>query len=100
MAVVISIYFIIAPLVVGHYAATHGRRFWVWWGLAIIIPVLSVFILVLLPDTSPQGFMARRRRILLRKKLHATIPEQIMLEVDFILKYHTPNREPQEPTEV
>ncbi|MDZ4839991.1 MAG: hypothetical protein SGJ04_08295 [Bacteroidota bacterium] len=94
LALLLLVYFVITPLVAGHYADTHGHSFWLWWGLGLVLPVVSIFILLFLPDKSELGKMEHHKRMLKKRKRRATIPEQIMLEVDFILKYH--NTKPEE----
>ncbi|MCS7005212.1 MAG: hypothetical protein NZM38_07790 [Cytophagales bacterium] len=40
------------PTLSGYYAYTHGRSFWLWFGLGICFPVVSYIILLILPDKS------------------------------------------------
>ncbi len=42
------------PLLCGYYAYTHGRSFWLWFLIGTALPIVSYFILLLLPDkTNP-----------------------------------------------
>ena len=38
------------PLITGYAAHSYGRSFWIWFGLAMILPVVSLFVLAFLPD--------------------------------------------------
>lgn len=38
------------PAISGYYAYTHGRSFWLWFVIGCFLPVVSYFILMLLPD--------------------------------------------------
>jgi hypothetical protein len=40
------------PTVSGYYAYTRGRSFWLWFLVGTLLPGISCFILVLLPDES------------------------------------------------
>jgi energy-coupling factor transporter transmembrane protein EcfT len=46
---------LLAPVVVlatGYLARSYGRDFWMWLLLGCILPVVSIFLLLLLPDRS------------------------------------------------
>ncbi len=36
------------PLLTGYAAYTHGRRFWLWFGLGLVLPVISLAFLTVL----------------------------------------------------
>ncbi len=41
---------LIIPTISGYYAYTHGRSFWLWFCVGLCLPIVSYFILLLLPD--------------------------------------------------
>lgn len=42
---------LIFPLVGAYYFAKHlGRNPWFWFGISFILPIISLFILIFLPD--------------------------------------------------
>ncbi len=41
---------LIVPTISGYYAYTHGRSFWLWFGIGCALPIISYFILLMLPD--------------------------------------------------
>lgn len=40
------------PAICGYYAYTRGRSFWLWFLIGCVLPVISYFIIILLPDKS------------------------------------------------
>lgn len=40
----------IIPTISGYYAYMHGRSFWLWFLIGTFLPILSYFILILLPN--------------------------------------------------
>jgi hypothetical protein len=48
------VFFLSIPLVCAYYAYTHGRSFWLWFFIALPLPIVSHLLLLLLPDkTNP-----------------------------------------------
>ena len=39
---------LLLPLLTGYAAYSNGRRFWLWFGLGLVLPVVSLGILTLL----------------------------------------------------
>ena len=39
---------LLVPLLTGYAAYTHGRRFWLWFALGVVLPVVSLAGLTLL----------------------------------------------------
>ncbi|MFT6962000.1 MAG: hypothetical protein ACJAWV_001724 [Flammeovirgaceae bacterium] len=52
IALAILLFFLSIPVISGYYAYTHGRSFWLWFVIGTFLPVVSYFILALLPDKS------------------------------------------------
>jgi hypothetical protein len=51
---IVLLFLLLVPFPCGYYAHTHGRSFWLWVLLGTLLPVISYFILLLLPDrTNP-----------------------------------------------
>lgn len=44
------VFMLIIPTVSGYYAYMHGRSFWLWFFIGCCLPVISYFILLLLPS--------------------------------------------------
>jgi MFS family permease len=40
-------------LIAGFMARSMGRKFWFWFGISFILPVISIIILVFLEDKAP-----------------------------------------------
>jgi len=43
------------PLIAGFFAKRMGRRFWLWFFIGLVLPVIASVILFLLPDLSETG---------------------------------------------
>ena len=39
---------LLVPLLTGYAAYSHGRRFWLWFVLGLVLPVISLAVLTLL----------------------------------------------------
>jgi hypothetical protein len=40
------------PMITGSYARTKGRRYWVWFFISMVLPLIATFIISALPDLS------------------------------------------------
>lgn len=58
-AILLFFEFILAPfvltllapqLIAGFYARQTGRKFWFWFWISFVIPIISIIILMYLPD--------------------------------------------------
>jgi MFS family permease len=49
------------PMIAGNLARRMGRPFKIWFVIGLFLPILSVFILFLLPDKSEQDFNGKDR---------------------------------------
>ncbi|HYE78880.1 MAG TPA: hypothetical protein VEI97_12920 [bacterium] len=39
---------LMVPMLTGYAAYSHGRRFWLWFGLGLVLPVVSLAVLTIL----------------------------------------------------
>jgi hypothetical protein len=49
---------LIFTLACAHIAKCSGRKFWVWFCISVLLPVISLIILISLPDRTKQSTMA------------------------------------------
>lgn len=52
IALAFVLFILSIPVISGYYAYTHGRSFWLWFTIGVFLPVISYFVLALLPDVS------------------------------------------------
>jgi hypothetical protein len=62
------------PLIGGYYAHAQGRSFWLWFLISCFLPVISYFILILLPSRkNPVAKELEELRI--RNRMLGTVPD-------------------------
>ncbi len=66
---------LLVPLLTGYAAYTHGRRFWLWFGLGLMLPIVSLaFLTALLAVRSfdpGERLLEEARRILAEDEAQA-----------------------------